>query len=136
MDVLVAQELGTSSAKFAQIAAALHARGFVHSTGSPGPTARSPKCRDPPRPYPGSGWTSFGSFMSGIENGGLMYAQDAVDNIWLCFFPARFCQRRYCRAAACDRQFAARYSALTGALPAVRAVLNLGLQDLVSALTK
>ncbi|EOD38904.1 hypothetical protein EMIHUDRAFT_466755 [Emiliania huxleyi CCMP1516] len=50
VDVVIAQELGTAAENFADVTAALSARGFVHSTGDPAPTAADPQCADAPGP--------------------------------------------------------------------------------------
>ncbi|EOD26953.1 hypothetical protein EMIHUDRAFT_468925 [Emiliania huxleyi CCMP1516] len=58
VDVIIAQarlrtlthELGTAAENFADVTAALSARGFVHSTGDSAPTASDPQCADAPGP--------------------------------------------------------------------------------------
>jgi len=72
VDVVVAQELGTAQANFAQVTAALAQQGFKHTTGAPAPTASDPKCTNPPGPLPSADWIEFVSALSGLESGGLV----------------------------------------------------------------
>lgn len=72
VDVLFAQELGTSPEKYAVITEALEAAGLIYSTGAPGPTAADPQCSDPPLLLFGDAARAAGSALSGLDSGGLV----------------------------------------------------------------
>ena len=72
VDVVIAQELGTSEHNFAQITAALSSRGFTHTTGAPAPTASDPHCANPPGPFFSLTAKKAFSALSGLQSGGLV----------------------------------------------------------------
>ena len=72
VDVVITQELGTAQANFAQVTAALAARGFTHTTGAPAPTATDPKCSNPPGPLFGAATIDVISSLTGLDSGGLV----------------------------------------------------------------
>lgn len=72
VDVILAQELGTHPDNFAAVTGALRDRGFVHSSGSPGPTAADPQCADAPGPMFDLGTKQAFSALSGLDSGGLV----------------------------------------------------------------
>jgi hypothetical protein len=72
VDVVVAQELSTSEAAFAQVTAALASRGFTHTTGAPAPTVSDPHCVDPPGPLYDIDDKKAFSALSGLKSGGLV----------------------------------------------------------------
>lgn len=72
VDVILAQELGTSPKKFSQITEALEKRGFVFNTGAPGPVSGDPHCADPPGLLFTSWQKDLASSLSGLDSGGLV----------------------------------------------------------------
>ena len=72
VDVVLAQELGTTPEKFRQITAALEKRGFVFNTGAPGPVVGDPQCADPPGLLFTSWQKELASNLSNLKSGGLV----------------------------------------------------------------
>jgi hypothetical protein len=72
VDVILAQELGTTPEKFSQITDALKERGFLYNTGAPGPVPGDPQCADPPGLLFTSWQKDFASSISNLDSGGLV----------------------------------------------------------------
>ena len=72
VDVILAQELGTSPATYAQVSAALALRGFAYDTGAPAPTASDPMCSDPPSLAFDRTLKAAFSALTGLASGGLV----------------------------------------------------------------
>jgi len=70
VDVVLAQELGTEKSNFDQISSALEIRGFIYTTGAPGPVANDRICDDP-LTFDNDGKELFAS-LSGLRSGGLV----------------------------------------------------------------
>lgn len=72
IDVILAQELGTTPEKFRQITEALEKRGFVFNTGAPAPVPGDAQCADPPGLLFNSWQKDLASSLTLLESGGLV----------------------------------------------------------------
>jgi len=72
VDVIVAQELGTTPDKYTQITAVLYKRGFVYTSGAPSPVAADAQCSDPPGFLFDQTGKGLVSKLTGLESGGLI----------------------------------------------------------------
>jgi hypothetical protein len=72
VDVIIAQELGTTPEKYAQITAALKGRGFVYTSGNPGPIPGDAQCSDPPGLLFGQAVKTQIASLTKLDSGGLV----------------------------------------------------------------
>lgn len=72
VDVIVAQELGTTPEKYRQITEAFEKRGFLYNSGTPGPVPGDPQCANPPGLLFTSWQKELVSSLTALDSGGLV----------------------------------------------------------------